>query len=404
MNVQYVQGNCIFTRINKITKQYEYLTEDIDTDVIIVGGGVTGAILGYYFTKNNIKSVILEKSRIGHGSTSITTSLLQYELDSTIMELKQYTTIENVIKSYSLGIKALNEIQQFTEQYGNDCDFKRVDSFLYTSKEIDKNKVEEEYKIRKNNGFKVEFIDQSSNPFSFDVKAGLLSKDGGAQFDPFRFTHQLLRVSCDKGLKVYENTEVINVTYNESDVVAETVYGHKVRGKIIIVATGYNTKLFTKREFGTKTTAFNLATKPISNLEEIYKNIICRDTEVPYNYFRTTNDNRIIIGGEDINFLPDIFNEQLCIKSYDKLMQRITSLFQQHKVEIEYRYCGAFASTQDNLGFIGRDPDHSRLWYCLGYGANGILFAILGGIMLSELYLGKVNEDLRLFDVGRFDS
>lgn len=28
MNVQYVQGDCIFTRVNKITKQYEYLTED----------------------------------------------------------------------------------------------------------------------------------------------------------------------------------------------------------------------------------------------------------------------------------------------------------------------------------------------------------------------------------------
>ncbi|GKU26771.1 NAD(P)/FAD-dependent oxidoreductase [Clostridium folliculivorans] len=404
MNVQYVQGDCIFTRVNKITKQYEYLTEDIDTDVIIVGGGVTGAILGYYLTKNNIKCVILEKSRVGHGSTSITTSLLQYELDSTIMGLKQYTTIENIIKSYRLGVKALNEIQDFIEKYGNNCDFKRVDSFLYTSKEIDKNKVEEEYQIRKDNGFKVEFIDQSSNPFTFDVKAGLLSKDGGAQFDPFRFTHELLRVSCESSLKVYENTEVVSITYNENDVIAETVYGHKVRGEIIIAATGYNTQLFTKREFGTKTTAFNLATKPINNLEERYKSIVFRDTEVPYNYFRTTNDNRIIIGGEDINFLPDIFNEQLCIKSYDKLEQRIKNLFKQHKVEIEYRYCGAFASTQDNLGFIGKDPDRSRLWYCLGYGANGILFAILGGIMLSELYLGKVNEDLKLFDVDRFDS
>lgn len=364
---------------------------------------MTGAILGYYLTKNNIKSVILEKSRIGHGSTSITTSLLQYELDSTIMELKQYTSVENIIKSYRLGIKAINEIQEFIDEYGNNCDFKRVDSLLYTSKEIDIKKVEQEYKIRKDNGFEVEFIDQSSNPFSFDLKAGLLSKDGGAQFDPFRFTHKLLKVSCDKGLKVYENTEVISVTYNESDVIAETIYGHKVRGKVIIVATGYNTKLFTKRDFGIKTTSFNLATKPIGNIEGIYKNIIFRDTEVPYNYFRTTNDNRIIIGGEDINFLPDIFNEELCIKSYDKLEQRIKNLFKQYKLEIEYRYCGAFASTQDNLGFIGKDPDHSRLWYCLGYGANGILFAILGGIMLSELYLGKVDEDLKLFDVSRFD-
>jgi choline dehydrogenase-like flavoprotein len=76
MNIQYVQGDCIFTRLNKLPKQYEYLTEDIDTDVIIVGGGVTGAILGYYFSKNNINTVILEKSRIAHASTSITTSLL----------------------------------------------------------------------------------------------------------------------------------------------------------------------------------------------------------------------------------------------------------------------------------------------------------------------------------------
>lgn len=85
MDIQYVQGDCIFTRISKLTKQYEYLTEDIDTDVIIVGGGVTGAILGYYFSKRNINTVILEKSRIAHGSTSITTSLLQYELDNNAM-------------------------------------------------------------------------------------------------------------------------------------------------------------------------------------------------------------------------------------------------------------------------------------------------------------------------------
>jgi glycine/D-amino acid oxidase-like deaminating enzyme len=73
-------------------------------------------------------------------------------------------------------------------------------------------------------------------------------------------------------------------------------------------------------------------------------------------------------------------------------------------IEIEYRYCGAFASTQDNLGFLGKDPSNEKLWYCLGYGANGILFAILGGMMLSKLYLGEEVQDLKLFDVGRFDN
>ncbi len=399
-----MQGDCIFTKINNLDKQYKYLTKDIDTEVIIVGGGVTGAIIGYYFTKNNIDAVILEKSRIAHGSTSITTSLLQYELDSNALVVEEYTSIDNIIKSYKLGLKAIDEIEEFIKEYGNTCDFKRVDSFLYTAKKLEIKEMEEEYKIRKSGGLDVEFIYKDNNPFSLDIEAGVLSKNGGAQFDPFRYTHALLDVSCKKGLKVFENTEVVRIEYNDENVVAETVYGHKVKGKILIVATGYNTTLFTKRNFGVKTTAFNIATKPINNIEDIYKNTVIRDNEDPYNYFRTTEDNRLIIGGEDINFLPDIFNEELCNKSYEKLEQRLKNLFPKLNIEIEYRYCGAFASTPDNLGFLGKDPNNKKLWYCLGYGANGILFAILGGMMLSKLYLGEVDKDLELFKVDRFDN
>ena len=61
MNLQFVQGDSIFAKINKIPSQFSYLDKDIETDVIIVGGGVTGSILGYYLSKNNINSVILEK-------------------------------------------------------------------------------------------------------------------------------------------------------------------------------------------------------------------------------------------------------------------------------------------------------------------------------------------------------
>lgn len=404
MNTQYVQGDCIFTRINKTIKQYEYLTEDIDTEVIIVGGGVTGAILGHYFSKNNINCVILEKSRIGHGSTSITTSLLQYELDDNAMELKSYTSIENIIKSYNLGIKALDEIEEFINEHGNKCDFKRVDSFLYTDKKLENKEMKEEYYIRKEAGLPVEFIDEDNNPFLFDVKGGVIGKNGGAVLDPYKFTQHLIEVSCKQGLRVYENTEVLDVQYSENDVTVETVYGYKVKGKIIIAATGYNTGMFTKRAFGTKTTTFNLATKPIDNIENIYKNVIIRDNKDPYTYFRTTKDNRLIIGGEDINFIPDIYNKELCNKSYETLEQRLKSLLPNLNIEIEYKYCGAFASTQDNLGFIGKDPTNSKLWYCLGYGANGILFAMLGGMMLSKLYYGEVDKDINLFKVDRFDQ
>lgn len=403
MAVQFVQGSPLFTNINKVKKQYNYLTEDIDTEVIIVGGGVTGSILGYYFSKEGIDSVILEKSRIAHGSTSITTSLLQYELDSNLMSLMESVPSEQVINSYKLGITALKEIEKFINENGNGCNYIKRDTLLYTAKDLEKKEIYEEYKIRKENGFNVKFINEEENPFSFDLKAGLYAIEGGAELDPFKYTHQLLEVATNNGLRVYENTPVIDVKYNEEYVEAITSYNHKVKGKILVLATGYNTELFTDRSFGIKTYTYNIATKPLRDIKGWQNNVLIRDNESRYNYFRTTSDNRIIAGGEDTPF-TDNFNPKIAIEKYNILEQRLKNMFNEiNDIKIEYKYCGAFASTKDNLGFIGKDPNKDKLWYALGYGANGILFAILGGLMLPKLYKGEVDEYLKYFKVDRFD-
>ena len=391
--------------INKDKVQYPYLTKDIDTDVCIIGGGITGAITSYYFSRENINCVLLEKRRIAHLSTSITTSLLQYELDDNLSDLKEYTNLEDVIRSYNLGLIALDEIDKFIKEYGNNCNYKKRDTLLYTAKKDEINAMKIEYDYRKNNNFDVEYINEENNKFSFDLKAGILSKNGGAEIDPYKFTHEMLKVSQNNGLRVYENTEVIDLKYHKEYIEVITEFGNIVKAKKVIVATGYNTKLFTDRNFATKTTTFNIATKPIKNFNGWYEKVLIRDNSDPYNYLRTTFDNRIIIGGEDVDFIPDIFDENLANKKYDILENRLKSMFSNIKdIEIDYKYCGTFASTLDNLGFIGEDTKHNNLWYNLGYGANGILFAILGGMMLSKLYHGERDKDMKLFKVDRFDN
>ncbi|MFC3907028.1 NAD(P)/FAD-dependent oxidoreductase [Clostridium disporicum] len=403
MAVQFVQGNPLFININKIKKQYNYLTEDVETDVIIVGGGVTGSILGYYFSKEGIDTVILEKSRIAHGSTSITTSLLQYELDSNLMALTENVSLDHAINSYKLGVKALDEIEKFIKEYGNKCDYIKRDTLLYTAKKLEIEELYQEYKLRKENGFNVKFINEDDNTFSFDLKAGVYGIEGGAELDPFKYTHHLLEVACNNGLRVYENTPVIDVKYNKDYVEAITSYNHKVRGKILVLATGFNTKLFTDRNFGVKTYTYNIVTKPLKNIEGWFNNVLIRDNEDTYNYFRTTPDNRIIAGGEDTPF-TDNFNPKIAMEKYDILEQRVKNMFNKiDYIEIEYKYCGTFDSTKDNLGFIGKDPKNDKLWYGLGYGANRIVFAILGGMMLPKLYRGEVSDYLKYFNICRFD-
>lgn len=404
MKNQYVKGKPLFTYINNKT-QYPYLTESLETDICIIGGGVTGAIAAYYFSKNNIKTVVLEKKRVAHLSTSVTTSLLQYELDDNLSELKQFTTIENALRAYNLGLNALEEIDQFINIYGNKCDYKKRNTLLYTARKDEVNSIKTEYKLRDENGFNVEYIDETNNNYGFDLKAGIVSKDGGAEFDPYKYTHQLLDVSLSKGASVYENTEVVDIVHYDNYIDVITEYGYKVKAKKVIVATGYNTKLFTNRNFATKTTTFNVVTKPVSNLDGWNDKILIRDNCDPYNYLRTTVDNRLIIGGEDVNFTPDVVNENLVNDKYTILENRLKSMFKDIKnIEVEFKYCGVFASTPDNLGFVGPAKNHKNLWYLLGYGANGILFAILGAIMLLQLYEGKEHKDMKLFKADRFDN
>lgn len=405
MPLENVHGTPMFTKNSKIKKQYEYLTEDLDTEVIIVGGGVTGSIVGYYFSKANIPAVILEKERVAHCSTSITTSLLQYELDSNARQLEEYTTLDNVIMSYKLGLKALDEIDEFIKKYGDKCKYQRKDTLLYTSKDEEIKEMKEEYEIRKKAGIDVKYISKEDNPFSINLKGGVYGVNGGAQLDPYEYTHELLDVSCNMGLKVYENTEVIDIKYLENSVEVITSYGYKVKGKKVIIATGYNTERFTKRNFGHKTVTYNIVTKPVDRFDGWFNKVLIRDNCDPYNYFRTTEDNRIIAGGEDIDFYNNILNEKVAKEKYEILLNRIKNMFPKiNSIESEYEYCGGFISSQDNLGFFGEDPNHKNLWYCLGYGANGILFAILGGMMLSKFYKGEIDDNMKLFKVDRFDK
>lgn len=403
MDRQYVKGKCLFTKNTSYYQQYNYLTKDSVCDILVVGGGVTGAIAGYYFSKNGINTIVIDKSRIAHGSTSITTSLLQYELDDNANELKSVISDERIKRSYELGLFALDEIEDFVAEHGNSFDYKRVDSLLFTSKKSEITQMEDEYNFRKKCGFNVEYVTPETNKFGFDIEAGVLAKKGGATIDPVKFAHSLLSEGTKHGMKVYENTEARKITYHNDYAEVETEYGFTIKCKKVVCATGYNPFLFTNRKFATMSTTFNIVTAPISNSLNALSNIVARDNHNPYHYFRTTTDNRIIMGGEDIRFEPDFDNDSLCEKSYGRLEHILHNLLPNIDTKIEYKYCGAFATTKDNLGFIGADNKHSNLWYCLGYGANGILFAILGGYFLSKLYLGNKDENMSLFKVDRFE-
>lgn len=395
-----VKGTPYFTSDRTNVHVFPTLNEDKNIDVVVIGGGITGAIVSYYFTNAGIKNIVIEKNRVGCGSTSITTALLQYELDDNYKDLLQYTTKDKVAKAYKLGLKALDEVKKMSEIMP-DFDYISCDSILYTKNSSEYQELFEEYNFRKASGLDVEFH-KSNKSIPFDTCCSITSKNGGATIQPYKATNSLLQYVEKKGTEIYESTEVGEIESTGEGVILRTTDGYKVTAKKVVICSGYDIDKIGESLGQTYSTTFNVVTTPINNLDSFLNNNIFRDNEEIYHYLRSTTDNRLIFGGEDIGFNNQIKDDKIISTRYDLLNKKLHDMFPQYDFSIDYKYCGAFASTDDNLGFIGPDRKKDNIYMCLGYGANGVLFAVLGGMFLSEFYKGNFNSDMDLFSVNRF--
>lgn len=409
--MKFVSGELFWTNVNPVTRKYEYLSENIECDVLVIGGGITGALCAYYFADAGIDTVIVDKNIIGYGSTSASTSILQYEVDSDLTGLCGFMGFEKASNAFKMVENSVYEIGNLISKFEDKCGFEEKECLYYTDNESYISYFKKEYELRLKAGFEVEFIDdkKAKSMFSFPIKAGIFSKKGGGQIDPYRFAHTLIFNGCKKNLRVYENTEVENVIPNDYKVIVKIKNNFTINAKKVIIAYGFSARNLIDKKISTLTRSFTVVTKPIKDFKGWFNKCIIRDNSSPYYYLRTTEDNRIMIGGEDIEIggenstAANLTNEDAAAnEKYLKLEKKLKSMFSDIKdIEVEYRFSGIFGETKDGLPYIGEYKSFPNCYFCLGYGSNGILYAVLGAKLILDLYMGKRNEEIELFSFDR---
>lgn len=396
-----VKGFPYFTNTKKQIRQFPYLNKNISCDVLIVGGGIDGAITSYFLAESGIDVVVVDKNRFGHCSTSCATALLEYQLDEHAEALKPYLTESEIVEIYKLGLGAINTLDNLIKKIDNKCHFSLRPTLVFTTKKTEVEKLEKEYYFRIKHGFKAQLLNKNTNPFTFHLESGILCGNGGAEFNPYLFTKQMFYQSKKLGAKLFENTEIVKIEYFKDKVFAHTKYGYQITCKKIICATGYNTSLFSENDLCDKYCSYSIVTSPIKKINWQNKTLL-HDSADPYHYIRLTHDKRIIIGGEDHKINGEIDVEKAKEK-YEVLNEFLQNLFPSIKnlYTIDYKFCGYFGTTLNNLGVVGPTQKKPNLWYMLGYGANGIINTIYGAQMLRDLYHGKKHKHLYLFSPDR---
>lgn len=376
---------------NGLLNSFPSLREDIKTDILIVGGGVTGALMAHKCMEEGYSTVLIDRREIANGSTSATTSMLQYEIDVPLYKLSQLIGKEAAEANYWAGHDSIDELQSIVRQVKSDCGFKKKESLYYAAFKKDVSNLEKEFEARKNCGFSVTWLSAQEIEEKYQLHhtfGGILSKQGGT-IDAFKFTHDLLAFNVKRGLQVFDKTAMNSSHYTSNNVLLTTNYGNTISAKKVIYCNGYESSEMIKDDFLKLLSTYVIIGEPNKEDQSLLKNTLFWNTAEPYIYFRTTEDNRVLIGGEDEEFI-NAAKRNLSIKYKSaKLQKYLKKTLPHYDFRLDFSWAGTFGETKDGLPYIGKHPDFKSSYFLLGFGGNGITFSVIGANVISKMLQGK---------------
>ncbi|WP_343660753.1 FAD-dependent oxidoreductase [Chryseobacterium sp.] len=388
---------------NGLLASYPSLKSNESCDVLIVGGGITGSLIAHQMIEDGYDTILIDKREICNGSTSATTSMLQYEIDVPLYELIEQIGEKGAVLSYKACSDAIDIIEKLAKLIRSDAGFKRKKSLYYASKKKDVAWLKKEFEARKNAGFEVKWLseDQILEQFGFEnTYGGILSKQG-ASIDAFQFAHELFQHNVKKGLKIFDKTEMVEVEEHKGFNLVTVDNGYQIKAKKIIYCIGYESKNLLKENFVTLKSTYAV----VSEIDKSkFKNItstLVWNTDDPYLYMRTTDDGRLLMGGEDEDFYNAEKRDAILNIKEKRIIKTLKKIKPDYHFYPDFVWAGTFGETKDGLPYISEHKKFKNSYFVLGFGGNGITFSVTGMEMASLFMKNKKHPLSRYFKFGR---
>lgn len=216
-------------------ESFPHLDKDIDVDVCIVGGGITGISTAYLLVNQGYSVCILEKDQIGQKTTGHTTAKVTSQHGLFYDYLTQ-TFSTKFAKGYlDANEQAISNIEEIIKREKISCDFKRVDNYVYTTDEKEVIKIKQEVQAVNLLDFPAKLIDSSSLPFPI---LSAICFPNQAQFHPLKYVKGLTECILKKNGKIFENTKVYDIKKQDQNYEVITKDYH-VKAKYVVLACHY---------------------------------------------------------------------------------------------------------------------------------------------------------------------
>jgi glycine/D-amino acid oxidase-like deaminating enzyme/nitrite reductase/ring-hydroxylating ferredoxin subunit len=371
------------------------LQSDALADVCIVGAGIAGLTTAYYLARQGKSVIVIDKHNVAHGETINTSAHLSNAIDAGYRQIEQQHGPRGAQLAADSHTGAITAIESIVFREGIDCDFKRVDGFMFRgSQDI----LDQEYAAAQRAGLYVVWV----NELPFPIGTGpCLKFPGQAQFHVAKYLSALAKALQRLGVKIYSDTEAMEVSARPTPEI-KTTDGHRITAASVVIAT--NTPFNDLVTMHTKQAAYRTYVIGVPVPVDTIPPALFWDTDDPFHYVRlvrtgSDSDARdiLIIGGEDHKTGQ---SEEL-----ENRFARLLSWARTHfgsLPEPEFRWSGQIMDSIDGLAYIGQNPgDNENVYIATGDSGVGLTHGTIAGILLTDLIMERRNPWETLYSPSR---
>lgn len=371
------------------------LQEDLEADVAIIGGGITGITAAQLLSEAGLNVVVLEARKVGGGTTAHSTGNLYFTIDQVLSSLQSKYDNKVIREVVTSRQEALELISKNVDRFNIDCDFQRVPWILYSESTEHADKIDQELDTAKEAGVVMEPAEKTDIPFHIErgVRVG-----GQAQFNPMRYVQGLASAIGNTRCKIFENTRVTKVEQKEGTVLLKTL-NHTIKAKHCLEATHtpkgvevqFHTVLGPYREYGV---AAKLATGTYP--AGIFWGFYQKGEKISFRSYKRGDDQYIMAIGQP-HKVGQASNNQ-------KHIEKLEAFLKDHfdVSEVTHRWGGQHYKPADKLPYIGRKKDGSNIYVATGFSTDGLVYGTLSAMLLRDQITGKSNPYLELYSASRF--
>jgi len=388
---------------NGLMHAFPPLENDLNCEVLVVGGGISGALIADELCAHGHDVALIEQRDIGWGSTAASTALLQYEIDTHLIDLAQRYGEDAAVQAYQACADAIPAICAVAAPF-RDVDCHRMASLYYASKRGHRAVLAEECALRAKHGFEVRWLDSEAVGDEYGIRApGAILSALAARIDPYRLTYRLLMRLHTRGCGVYDRTVLDTLTPTPRGVTATTLGGARIRARHVVLAMGYANQQWLDPRVARNRSSYAFITDPI-NADELgwLQRTMVWESARPYLYLRATGDRRLLVGGlDDAIDIPARRDGRVDSKAR-KLMKQLLQWFPHLQPTPAFSWAGTFAETADGLPFFGPHAQWGpRVQFAMAYGGNGITYSMIGAGLLRARIERRRHPLQDLFGFGR---